>query len=482
MPVNSFHPEYTESIEIWDKCEDFSFGTRKVKAKKEKYLPRPNPDDRTPKANARYENYLKRAVFYEYSSKIINQYMGMAFKQDPICEIDENLEYLKNDANGSGVSLYQIAQKGFRALMTTARFGLWVDYDSTHIAGKVSREIAREYQAKTNIIFFDAKQIINWRVVNNKLAMVVLHEIVTEQGDDYFDNQKVEQYRELGIDETGYFVRIWRKIDGTFAIVSENHPTNGKGEYWQHIPFQIFGAQYNTFEQQDIPIEPLVHIEHGIYCNSADAENSRYLCGQIQPYTNMDAQTTGYYLQVDEQGERINRLMLGSESVLMMGENGRFGFAQAEPNTMATQGIVEKREIIAELGYQLGQSGLGVKTATQADNEAQAQHSQASLCVANINEGMMNVLMWCYDYQFLSGTPKFAIRQQFSPVAVDVNVLTALGNLVDGGKLPKSVIFAKAKEYNLLDAELTDDDIIGMIDSEFDTSGYSRAVQETSSE
>ncbi len=481
MPVNSFHPDYQDAIEIWDKCNDFTFGTRKVKAKKEKYLPRPNPDDRTPQANARYENYLQRAVFYEYSSKIINQYMGLAFKQDPICEIDPNLEYIKHDASGNGVSIYQIAQKGFKALMTNARFGLWVDYDSTQIAGKVSRGIAKELGAKANIIFFDATQIINWRVVNNKLVMVVLHEIVTEQGDDYFDNKQVEQYRELGLDEIGYYVRIWRKIDGTFHVVSENYPINGKSEHWQHIPFQIFGAQFNTFEQQDIPIEPLVHIEHGIYCNSADAENSRYLCGQIQPYTNMDAQTTSYYLQMNEHGERVNRLLLGSESVLMMGENGKFGFAQAEPNTMATQGIVEKREIIAELGYQLGQAGT-VKTATQADNEAQSQHSQASLCVANINEGMLNVLSWCYDYLFLSGTPKFAIRQQFAPVAVDVNVLTALGNLVDGGKLPKSVIFAKAKEYNLLDAELTDDDIIGMIDSEFDTSGYSRAVQETSSQ
>ncbi|WP_323842608.1 MULTISPECIES: DUF4055 domain-containing protein [unclassified Moraxella] len=473
MPVNTLHPDYSKSLSAWQMCNDFVSGTSVVKAKKEKYLPRPNPNDTSNDAQQRYDNYLKRAVFYEYSSKTVNQYLGLAFKQDPICEVDKRLEHLKTNANGQGVSLYHLAQQGLKSLLVNGRFGLWVDYPSVKIEAQnkqQQKEIESVVDLKPTIIYFSAEQIINWRIEPrfNQLAltMVVLHEIVQQAGKDGFETVLVEQYRELGLNEQNqYYVRLWQKKDGQFTVVSEAKPTiNGK--HLDYIPFQIFGSQTNTFATQIIPIEPLVHIEHGIYCNSADVENSRFLCGQIQPFMNVDNQTADYYNRVDENGVKVNPLRLGSETVIMLGENGSFGFAQAQPNTMATEGIAEKREIIAELGYQLGQSGTGIKTATQAENEQTAQHSQASLCVANINEGMFNVLIWCSRYANVTTEPKFSIRQQFSPVTVDVNVLNTLSGLIDSGKLPKSVIWAKAKEYNLLNAELSDDDIAGMIESD----------------
>ena len=39
-----------------------------------------------------------------------------------------------------------------------------------------------------------------------------------------------------------------------------------------------------------------------------------------------------------------------------------------------------------------------------------------------------------------------------------------LAQLVDGGKLPRTVIYDKAREFNLINAELTDDDIDGLLD------------------
>lgn len=491
MPIDSRHPQYEQALPTWQMCNDFTLGTRAVKAGREKYLPRPNPDDRSSLANERYNNYLKRAVFYEYSSKTVNQYLGLAFKQDPICELDESLAYLKDNANGEGVSIYQLAQKGFKGLMVNGRFGLWVDY--TNIPKpkndkgqeiELSRtELKRQnLQGRIKLLYYTAEQIINWHTSNGRLSKVILHEIVQEVAQDGYAVQNVEQYRELGLDKGMYYVRVWRRGEQGFGLVSEHYPKKANGQHWSNIPFVVFGSQFNTFDSQDIPIEPLVHIEHGIYCNSADAENSRFLCGQAQPFMNTDAQTVDYYTRLDEKGNKVNPLRLGSETVIMLGEHGSFGFAQAQPNSMATQGILEKREIIAELGYQLGQSGGVIKTATQSDNETQAQHSQASLCVANINEGMHKALLWVYDYVQAKDEPKFMIRQQFAPAVVDVGILSVLNQLVDGGKLPKSVIWNKAKEFNLLDSELSDDDIIGLIEAEYETGGITGTLQATPSQ
>lgn len=458
MPVNSRHPEYTTSLPSWIMCNDFVSGTKAVKDKGEKYLPRANPDDVSTSARQRYENYKARAVFYEYSGKTVNKYLGLAFKQDPMIELDKSLEGLIIDADGQGTSIYHLAQKGLKSLLVNGRFGVWVDYPKVDNPDKmsVSEQVAKNTRPK--LLFYPATSIINWQ--DN---LIVLEESIQKETSDPFVTETITQWRVLGLDAEGYYVAIWQEVDAQYQEIERYHPTDGKGKKWQVIPFQIFGSQHNTWQTQKIPIEPLVHIEQGIYCNSADAENSRFLCGQIQPFMNVDNHISDHYTETDKYGNLKNPLRLGSETVIMLGETGSFGFAQAQPNTMATEGIKEKREIINELGYQLGQ-GYGIKTATQADNEVQAQNSEASLCVANLNEGFLNLLRWCNAYMGIDDEPKFIIRQQFNQQAVDVGVLSGLAQLVDGGKLPKSVIYNKAREYGLINGELTDDDIDGMID------------------
>ena len=291
MPVNSKHPDYEKAFPVWTLCDDFIAGTRAVKAKGEKYLPRPNPDDTSRTALKRYENYKDRAVFYEYSSKIVNKYLGLAFKQDPMVEIAEVLQGLITNADGQGTSLYHLAQKGLKSLLVNARFGVWVDYPKVDNPNQISASQMMSDGIRPKLLFYPAKSIINWQD-----DLIVLQESVQTPTNDPFVNEAVTQWRVLGLDGVGYYVAIWRDIKGDYVEIERYYPTDGKGKHWQVIPFQIFGSQYNTWEIQAIPIEPLVHIEKGIYCNSADAENSRFLCGQVQPFMNTDSHTMNHSL------------------------------------------------------------------------------------------------------------------------------------------------------------------------------------------
>lgn len=472
MSVYTTHHEYEKALSTWTKCSDFVAGSEAVKAKREMYLPRPNPDDTTPEANQRYQNYLDRAVFYELSADTVDKYLGLVFKQDPTFEVDERLAYLKKNADGGGVSIYQQAQNGFKKLMVNARFGLFVDMPN--FGDNISQADIERQNIRPKILFYTAENIINWHIAerNNLMTtvLIVLREYVQEQKTE-FEFKTIEQYRYLGLDEIGFFVEVYRKNDdGKSYLHAERVYPKANGQYWQTIPFQIFGSQFNTWQIQKAPIEPLVNIEKGIYCNSADAENSRFLCGQVQPFANLGQMAFDYYTQpkYDEQGNKIPppKFKLGSETILMLGENGIFGFAQAQSNTMATEGIKEKREIIHDLGLQLGQAGSAVKTATQAEHDAHAQYSKASLCVANLNEGFENVLAWCSAYLGITSTAKFKIRQNFIEPTIDVNILNTLSALVDGGKIPKSALYERARAMGLISAELSDDDIDGMIEAD----------------
>lgn len=70
-------------------------------------------------------------------------------------------------------------------------------------------------------------------------------------------------------------------------------------------------------------------------------------------------------------------------------------------------------------------------------------------------------------YHYYTGAkhpPKFVIRQQFSQHAVDIGLLTQLSGLIDAGKPPKSVLYDKAREFNLISGELSNDEIDGLIE------------------
>lgn len=94
----------------------------------------------------------------------------MAFRRDPTVTIVDKMEYLKTNANGAGISIYQQAQSVLESVLEVAREGLYVDY-SADMKGAI-------------ILNYRAEDIINWRTerINgrDKLVLVVLRECVEE--------------------------------------------------------------------------------------------------------------------------------------------------------------------------------------------------------------------------------------------------------------------------------------------------------------
>ncbi|HDZ5234572.1 TPA: hypothetical protein RG347_003869, partial [Acinetobacter baumannii] len=77
------HPEYVKNLPYWQKLDDVCEGEDAVKAKGEKYLPKPNAHDKTQANKSAYLAYLMRAVFYEVTGTTSNSLVGAAFATDP---------------------------------------------------------------------------------------------------------------------------------------------------------------------------------------------------------------------------------------------------------------------------------------------------------------------------------------------------------------------------------------------------------------
>lgn len=475
MPINTTHPQYDALAPRWQRMTDVCNGEDAIKAAGERYLPMPNSDIRTPEAMARYKNYKDRAVFVEVTKDTLDKYTGQAFKDDPVLNVDKQLDYMKRDANGSGLSIYQIAQKCFEAQLERGRFGLFVDYPATN--GEVSQADVERNALRPTITYYPPESIINWRTTviggQTVTSLIVLHETVYENDDDdVFTSAEVEQWRYLGLDDIGYFVEVWRKADGTvqgnkdgFVLHQERvYPTRSGNKLWDFIPFVIGGSDSNDWCEQNIPLESLAKMNLAHYRNSADYEQSVFLCGQTQPWM------SGVSQQRMEALEK-QRIRIGSGALIMLEENGKFGFAQAEPNNLAGEAMDKKYAIMQALGAKLAEAQTVQKTATQSNHESGVQNSTASMAVANLNEAVHDAILLCHEYLGINYTAKdgeylFKAKQDFTMAVADSALMTTIGNWVQGGLAPKSVAYNYQRKYNLIDAELKDDEIDELIDSE----------------
>lgn len=475
MPINTTHPQYDSLAPRWRRMTDVCNGEDAIKKAGERYLPMPNKDIRTPEAMARYENYKDRSVFVEVTKDTLDKYTGQAFKDDPVLNVDPQLDYMKRDANGAGLSIYQIAQKAFGAQLERGRFGFFVDYPATD--GEVSQADVERKSLRPTINYYSPESIINWRTTviggQTVTTLIVLHETVYETDpDDLFASKQIEQWRYLGLDEIGYFAEVWRKNDGTIADNKEGfvlhqdriYPTRSKSDKWNRIPFVIGGSDANDWCEQNIPLESLAKMNLAHYRNSADYEQSAFICGQVQPWMSGVSEQRMKALEKQE-------IRIGSGAMIMLEENGKFGFAQAEPNGLAGEAMEKKYLIMQALGAKLSEAQTVQKTATQSNHESGVQNSTASMCIANLNEAMQDALLMAYEYMGIDTVIKdgeylFKAKQDFTMAAPDTAIMTNIAAWIQGGLAPKSVAYNYMRRYNLIDPELKDDEIVDLVDSE----------------
>lgn len=149
-----------------EKIRDVCKGADAVKAAGNEYLPFLDPSDKSARNKKRNADYIQRAVFYAITGNTKVGLLGLAFRKDPTMTAPDKLNYLRDNADGAGASIYQQSQQVTENILEAAREGLYTDY-----AAETDEAIILRYQAES---------IINWRTkrINGRdqLVLVVLRE------------------------------------------------------------------------------------------------------------------------------------------------------------------------------------------------------------------------------------------------------------------------------------------------------------------
>ncbi|MTC74014.1 DUF4055 domain-containing protein [Providencia sp. wls1919] len=428
--VDFTRPEYKTAAPQWELVRAVCRGGEEVKS----YLPELEEKE-SERKKKRNKDYQDRAVFYPITGNTRNGMIGMAFKKDPLIAVAEKLSCLKDDADGAGSSIYQLAQSSLESILEVGRHGLYVDYNS---------------DSKLPYIFqYQAEDIINWRAdrINGRtiLTLVVLREMVEEE--DGFGFKDTIQYRVLAIENGKFICRVYRKPAGSsvYQIHSEYIPERAGNGAWDEIPFTFIGAQNNDHTIDEAPLLGLAKINLGHYRNSADYEDSVFFCGQVQPYIGGLNEQWRDWLQ--EKG-----VMVGSRSPILLPDKGSYGYVQAQPNMLAKEAMDSKRDYMVALGAQLVSSDSKVKTIIQSVGEQSAQTSILSICCSNVSDAFSKALMWCAEYLGLdTKDTSFEINKDLVNHIADSSMIREIVAAWQSGATRKSDLVRSLQKYDVID-------------------------------
>lgn len=435
--ITFIRPEHKQASINWEKMRDVCAGAEIVKSKGNQYLPFLDPTDLSERNKRRNQDYVARSVFYNITGNTKIGLIGMAFRKDPTVSIPDKLGYLKTNADGAGTSIYQQSQSTLESVLEVGRHGLYVDYSSD--------------SNEAMILVYKAENIINWRTkrINgkDKLVLVVLREVV-EEPDDY-GFKDITQYRELAIEEDKFICKVWRRSgennSGPYEISTTYNPKPKNEDHWDEIPFTFVGAQNNDPTIDDSPLSSLIEINLGHYRNSADYEDSLFFCGQVQPaIIGLDIEWRDF---LEKNGVKV-----GSRTPLLLPQGGNFVYAQAQPNTLAKEGMDDKRNYMVALGARLIEQNSSVKTATQANGDQTASTSILGICCSNVSEAYTIALKWCARYLGLVAEDIiFSINQEFISKVADAGMITAIVNSWQSGAIRDEDMIRAMQKIDVID-------------------------------
>jgi hypothetical protein len=395
--VNWNRPEHRRMLRIWSKIRDVIDGESAIKGWQRvgngmvsgangleniafsvslsacrRYLPQPNPDDKSPENNARYRSYVERAPWYGATARTLNGMTGQVFQRKPDIKVPDEMKPLLTNIDGSGVTIEQMMTRGVDDGVAYGRAGLLADMPPS--SGELTVDDIAAGKGLPIFTLYAPWQIINWRVElidgRKMLTLVVLLDPNVFDTSDPFESVPVPQYRVLRMNPDGsHTVEIWReqasasnfaqkRATSKFVMLAQFSPLDANGKALTEIPFTFIGAKNNDAEIDKAPMEDLAETNITHYRYSADYADAVHMLGQPTPYA---AGLTEQWVNNIWKGKVIP---LGSRALIPMPVGGTVGLLQVAPNSMVRQAVLDATQELIQLGAKLMEQSTGAQTAT----------------------------------------------------------------------------------------------------------------------
>lgn len=320
-------------------------GESEVKKRKGKHLPVPSCVERANENDPYYIAYLTRALFYNVTLPTRDALVGQIFLRPPVAELPELMQPMLDNANGEGLTLTQLIMKVANFVVPYGRAGLYVDFPITK--GEVTLADATSGKIQPTINFVPPWAIRNWDIEKidgkMKLTMVVFDEMYDYRSpSDRFTIETKIRQKVFLLENNAVEFRTYEEDllkSSVFMKGSDGNPLT-------EIPFEFICSENNDAEVDEPPFYNLATINLAHYRNSADYEESVFLCGQPTPvYSGLTQDWVDNYF-----GKGIP---FGSRASVPLPIGAKGELIQANPNTLAFEAMVHKEEQMIAIGAKI---------------------------------------------------------------------------------------------------------------------------------
>ncbi|AUR84520.1 portal protein [Vibrio phage 1.060.A._10N.261.48.B5] len=464
MSVNNEHPLYEARKNLRGRIRDCMTGTDRVKSKTTRYLPLPDPVCNSA-SDDRYLAYLNGAYFINLPARTVRAFSGLVQRKEHEVELITPLEYLLEDADGHGTSLQQMIGYALDECETLGNFGILTKMP---VANEVNKSNEDAFMPTLSI--YDEEQIINWRVTNGKLSMVVLLEAnEVPKSTDMFETMIVATYRVLYIGEDGKLHEDLYKGQERDAIISAFYADDyysgivNYGDSWEvtkttynerkEIPFAFCGAVSNEPGLDPSPIENICDFALKMYQVSADEMlNVHNASGGVLTITSNYG--------IDEWKE-----MNGSTDInvnfgaVHLGEGGAMSYVQASEATMINSVMDRLMTLAIAQGAQVIMPNQQDKTATEARIDQGANLSQLGQIAQNIGQAFT----WSINMAArMINQPEdnlVKLNQEFFSEKLSAEDMRAWSELIMRGHATETDLRRDMRKGGRIDSDREDDDI-----------------------
>lgn len=379
-------PEVTDAMVQWQVIRDCLDGQQAVKKRGTVYVPMPNPGDTSTENRLRYDAYLTRGVFMNFTQRTLSGMVGAVFGKDAVATLPDQLFTMYENVDGSAVTLDQQAKQVLSDVISVGRCGLLTDYPQRD--RPTSRAEVQSGKVRPTLQFYFAENIINWRytVIDSLrvLSLVVLRETYVSE-DDGFKAETRSQYRVLRLENGVYTTEIYRETDEGFASEGKITPKQANGKPFDYITFEFVGSSNNDGGIDQAPLLDLSNLNIAHFRNSCDFEDMVFLLGRPTPViTGLDKDWVDNVLK--------GRVVLGSNVALPLPENCDAFLLQIDESQLALSAMEHKERQAVALGARLVQSASVQRTAKEAGMEEASEQSLLLSAAKNVNSAYSRAL------------------------------------------------------------------------------------------
>lgn len=453
MPVSETHAEYDKNIDKWKLTRNASTGLSFENARH--YIMR-----RTHEEQDQYYHRVEKAIYTNYTGRTREGLKGAIFRLPPRIELPPDMEFMRDNADGAGQSLTQVAKLAADEIMETGRFGMLADYPM--VDEDLTVEQVRRMGLQPHIATYTAESIINWHVhVKNgrkHLGMLVLKENSPVHYDE-FTWDYVDRYRVLRMNENQQYTQQLYDESGD-AITDEIVIRGSSGQPFDYIPFHFIGSRDNLPDIDEPILYDIARVNIGHFRNSADQENNLSVHGGGTLVVSTDMSPEAF------QAANPGGITVGENAGLILSEGGKAELLQLGSASAIGAEMAHKEQMMVQIGAKII-TKTGQRTAEEARMQATSENSMLDTMVGNINEAFTKVLYDCRA--FISPTDAdivFALNDDFWQDSIAPQEIMAMIQGNDAGVMPKIDIVRRLMDAGWIQSEGTPEDILADITQE----------------